>query len=887
MSLGNKNRLLAVFAVITLILGGVVGFVGLTPSHAAPNPGIKVKPSGLVRFDPSGKVLEGPIPLNETGLLSFEWDARGVDIKSGDSFSVNFGEHFSTRVPGVSFPLKVSGKVVGTCVTGADDFVCTFNDEIESVLALHPEGVFGKGKMHINADKETDADHVDMNFNGTVLPVTLPGGGGIVAPPKPPFTPTKFVKFSTGMSEKSTAGNWYIGFSIDELNKVRVEQGLQPIPTDGNPATIVLEDSVGPKQKFRSSGEGVEASLAVKKIDGSTVVLSQIDKNRPVETPGWSLEVEKNAPATYAKVTISGAFESGVNYQLYLPANITDLPAQPGYEYSNSVKVEGMDLSSENSRSFAESFAIDIEMVQNYGLFNVMKSLGGNASGLVPNDTTYRVIAKYRFPDNKTADDYQTNGGPYRYPGTLDADKMGGSVVLELSPGKKGYPKGQLPGETDPVIALLPVGTTVTLEEDVTALPAINGLEWQTPEFKVENKVANTLVIKNQADENVTLTNRAIFTTKQFSIKKVVEGIPAGGANQPFFFKYVCDSGTTGRVQVMADGVAHLVDAHVPASDRCVISEEAEKTVIPGYALVSVPSPIALDMTDANPVADFTNVYTPGAQVSVTKTVEGINEGEILGKAFPFTLECTSGADKFTEKGQVTLGGKWTSKVLPVGSNCTVTEDMAVAQVPGYNLASQPVQVTLAAGTPVAEVAMHNVYKQKVGNIQVTKIANGFETDAERDAKEFPVTVSCLLHDDQTLMLKHGQPQTVTGIPEGDICTISENKAAIEVPGYSLADPVIDQPKITVVEGQDHQVTVTNTYTRNPGSLAIKKVLEVPAGAAFANDTFTINYTCDADGFRDKTVTLANNAQEVINGIPHGTVCTISEVAPDFDGHNK
>lgn len=886
MSLRLLKRPIAAASAVALGLGMLIGVSGLTASHAADNPQITVTPTALVRYDPNGTVIDGPIPLNEIALMKFKWDAVNANPKSGDSFTVNFGEYFRSRVPGGTFPMKIAGKTAATCRVAAESFTCTFTPELDELKVTHPNGINGKGSIQLVAHQETDARTVPMNFNGTAVDVPLPGPeGGIKGRGPSSFKLDPFKKYSTGMSESSTAANWYISFSIDELNKKRAEQGLPPIPTDGTPTTILLEDSLGPKMQFKDIADGQQITLSAATADEKKELVA-LRTVKPVTTPGWSLTYDKNAAGSYASLGITGPFRAATNYTIFMPTAIVG-KAQPGFEYSNSVKIDGMDLVSETSRTFTESFAIDIEMLPGFGEFNILKSLSGNGSGLVDPSATYRVTAKYRFPNDRTVDDFAINGQPYRYPGKLDADRKGGSVVLALSPGKKAYPEGQLPGEAAASVATLPINTTVTLEEDAASLPAIDGVQWQAPEFKVGNDVTNTFTIKDQVDQNVTLTNRALLTTKQFSVKKTVQGVPAGVITEPFVFKYVCDSGIAGRVTVPGDGQVHLVDAQVPAKDNCVISEEPGKTPVPGFVVVDVPAPVTLDMASSNTTAEFTNVYTPAGQVVVTKTVEGIDEGEVAGKAFPFTLECTAGAKTFTEKGAVKLDANWTSKMLPVGAQCTVTEDTDAAAVSGYNLTIAPKQVSIESGKPTVNVVLNNVYSEKVGSIEVTKTANGLASDAERDNKTFPVSVSCLLSDDKVLQLKHGQPQTIENLRAGDICTISEDKAGAEIDGYTLADPVIDNAKITVEEGQTHRVNVTNTYTRDMGSLVISKNVVAPADAVFDGKEFTIAYSC-GQGTDAKTgeVKLTHGQSSApIADIPAGTQCTVTEAEHKVEGY--
>ena len=235
--------------------------------------------------------------------------------------------------------------------------------------------------------------------------------------------------------------------------------------------------------------------------------------------------------------------------------------------------------------------------------------------------------------------------------------------------------------------------------------------------------------------------------------------------------------------------------------------------------------------------------------------------------------------------GVVSNGTSWKSALLPVGSTCTVTEDQVNANVPGYDLAVEEKTVTVTNADLNPTATLENTYTERVGSIQLVKEAVGFATDAERDEKTFPVTVSCLLEEEpRTVNLKHNKPEVIANIREGDICTISEDKAAAEVDGYTLASPVIDQPKVTVVNGQTHRVNVTNTYTQKPASLIITKKLVDPKGAIQAGTTFPITYNCGEGENMSGTVNLAADGQHRVENIPAGRTCTVTETPAEVNG---
>ena len=79
------------------------------------------------------------------------------------------------------------------------------------------------------------------------------------------------------------------------------------------------------------------------------------------------------------------------------------------------------------------------------------------------------------------------------------------------------------------------------------------------------------------------------------------------------------------------------------------------------------------------------------------------------------------------------------------------------------------------------------------------------------------------------------------------------------------------------------EVTVTNTISRDTGSLKITKSFDAN-GSGFAGD-FSIGYDCNDGTSNDGTVTLAAGASQTINGIPTGTECTVSEPSTPTPPH--
>ncbi len=98
--------------------------------------------------------------------------------------------------------------------------------------------------------------------------------------------------------------------------------------------------------------------------------------------------------------------------------------------------------------------------------------------------------------------------------------------------------------------------------------------------------------------------------------------------------------------------------------------------------------------------------------------------------------------------------------------------------------------------------------------------------------------------------------------------------------GYSFGTPSFSpSATVTIPAGSGSSVTVTtnNTLTRDTGSLVIAKTLNNPDGASVPA-SFTVNYDCGA-GYTGQ-VSVGVSSPATVNGIPTGSTCSVTEVAP-------
>ena len=97
----SRSVVTAVVAALAVLLA-VVGLS--SPVSAANNPGIVVSIAELQKADANGNVSDGFVRVGDVVKMSLTWDATGVVLAEGDSFTIELGPSLEAREPR-SFPL--------------------------------------------------------------------------------------------------------------------------------------------------------------------------------------------------------------------------------------------------------------------------------------------------------------------------------------------------------------------------------------------------------------------------------------------------------------------------------------------------------------------------------------------------------------------------------------------------------------------------------------------------------------------------------------------------------------------------------------------------------------------------------------------------------------
>ncbi|WP_296538110.1 DUF5979 domain-containing protein [uncultured Actinomyces sp.] len=859
-------------ALLTLLASMIVPL----QAQAAVNTNVELSGLALVKSDRDGNDFSSEgLTTQDVAKLSYTWDATKTTVTPGDSFSIDLGAHFKNLENPKTVPLNLPyngvSTEVGSCKLTERTMECTFNEKVEELKAAGFKDFKGSGQALLLISQATTATSVDMTVNGSQkVSVRLPGNGGIKGPAARSYTALKFSKVSSVITSASSAMTWEVNFGSDYI-KEQLAKGGSPITSDGQTReTITITDTLGSGMTFSADKSrwylGLRNSAAEPGISGVSLT-SAAGKDLSAKYGDFDLDVDIQGQVATIKVT--GPFAPDSNYRISYPVTFTSQngKAVAGVQYTNAASLDHSEARGEFTRSYTDSFKVTVAMAPGFGGLEVTKTLGGAALDAVDvANTTLPVKVDYVLPG--PAGDY----AGWQTPGTLNADGLSGTAVLNISIGK-----------TNTFQGTFPKGTIVTLSEDTGhASPAPSGYAWGKPVFAVGRTTTNTVTIGDRVSTKVTLSNTADIAKAPgtFQVTKTVVGDGAPAEARDKDFAYTCSDGQSGQVRARGDGTAVQAGVTFPQGTTCTVKEDAESAGIDGYTL-SAPAEQTVTIKDpAEPVATaaFANSYTRDTGAfSIAKSVQGGPQGVANG-SYSFTYTCDGGV-----QGTLSVPGDGTavnSPRIPTGVSCAIVEDAASAAKDGYSVASSLSQdsVTITKDQTVAVTAT-NTYTRDTGTFSVTKSVTGDYAPQAGEAVKVGYTCNDPEATQGTLDVPmDGAAVGGPALPTGTVCTLSEDVASAQREGYAVAT-AYSATTATIVKDQVPNVSVTNTYTRQTGGFSVSKTVEGD-GAKLAPAEFTFEYTCT-----DKVTGQAGSPKQVVvkagqtthvGDVPTGS-CTLTE----------
>ncbi|MFJ7748458.1 DUF5979 domain-containing protein [Arthrobacter sp. NPDC097144] len=411
-----------------------------------------------------------------------------------------------------------------------------------------------------------------------------------------------------------------------------------------------------------------------------------------------------------------------------------------------------------------------------------------------------------------------------------------------------------------------------------------------TASVAVSTILPGAVTIPSGSEATAIVTDTYTFTSGTLAVTKTNTG-EAAGAQGDVTISVVCtldgatvlDTTVTIPAGTLTPEAAEFPNLAVGSS--CTVTETATGETTSVAVTVEGEGTVVVPET-GSVTAALTNSYTfkPGT-LAVRKDIAG----DGAGRQGVVTLQvtCSSGLNQ-----TITIPAGTTDPTteeftgLPAGTTCTVTEtaDGETTEVT-VTTTVDPAggAVTIPAGDGV-EVAYTDTYAVNPGALVVNKSIAGAAAGRQGDVT---LQVSCTLEGavvtEGEFTVTAGATGTVpagtlTGIPEGASCAVTE-----PVTGESTEiGVVVDLPdSVTITAGGTATATVTDTYTENPGSLIVIKV--ITGEAAGNQDAVEVDVLCTLGGqtvFEETSQIPAGETGEVgaeFQNIPPGASCAITE----------
>ena len=293
---------------------------------------------------------------------------------------------------------------------------------------------------------------------------------------------------------------------------------------------------------------------------------------------------------------------------------------------------------------------------------------------------------------------------------------------------------------------------------------------------------------------------------------------------------------------------------------------------------------------------------TDFGNLQLKKTFAGEKNGKDLNadqkKAIHFTVTGPDNYSRTVTYNEFDQDGTYTLSDLPTGTY-QVVESGAEDLYEGYKL-STTYSVTdgkteVTSTTRPAGVTVYNIYSRKTGTLEVTKTVSGLTlTEKQKKALTFTVNGPNGYKTSKTYDQFVNESWKIDDLPLGEY-TVTETNA--DFSGYSRRTTYkvngkdAEKTNVSVTEGQPVSIAIMNTYTRETGSLELKKTFagEKNGKDLNADQKKAIHFTVTGPDNYSRTVTYNEFDQDgtyTLSDLPTGTYQVVESGAEDlYEGY--
>jgi uncharacterized repeat protein (TIGR01451 family) len=468
------------------------------------------------------------------------------------------------------------------------------------------------------------------------------------------------------------------------------------------------------------------------------------------------------------------------------------------------------------------------------------------------------------------------------------------------------------PGNSAQVTNQRVLAGTYTLTESGPAAYELTNLTC-TGATVVNNNGTRTINVADGA--NVTCTYTNTYRTGTLAVDKVISDPNGGyiGGNANFRGTVACTAPDGKTYTWTATQESDWTQANIPVGSVCsIVSEEAPAQSLllngsyswenPQFSnAVTISQGTTAKLTVTNPIkqtfgyiqlskivqpaAGTTGAYTGGAQ-----------------RTFPIAWSCSLGQQQMS--GTVDLAAGKTSDVIkvPVGYTCSATEVKPTEQQGDFpdssyfwlapTISSPVVVAATNTQQQPAQLQVTNTYERRYGSIELAKTVSGPGASTLAPGTKFTLNYDCGGDFTGSRQVAPETPVTVSGLPLGAVCTVTENPvptgSADLAAAYAWGTPTYSAANVVVKTTPD-RLTVDNPTVAIFGQLSLVKKLEGDGASGVPNDAvFKVDVTCNAPAEGQQTnyaatFDLQANVAQTTPNLPVGTSCTVAEQAPTLD----
>ena len=393
-----------------------------------------------------------------------------------------------------------------------------------------------------------------------------------------------------------------------------------------------------------------------------------------------------------------------------------------------------------------------------------------------------------------------------------------------------------------------------------------------------DSKTSGTGSVSKTSTEHSTVTLENMFI-KDVGALKITKALganaPDGAASKKYTFTVTGPDNFSKTVTIEGAGSETLTDL-VPGS--YTVTENLTDAAIDGYDLeVTGGGEVTVEVNEVAGTT-VTNTYTKQkGSLTITKALGDNAPEAAASKSYTFTI---TGPNKYSKEVAIIGAGSVTIDNLEPGTY-RVSESSVSAIIRGYDVVIRGNGEVNVEANAVAEKTVTNTYVEQKGYLNITKaLGEGAPDDAS--SKTYSFTVTGPDNYSNTVEIKAGESQTIGDLKPGKY-TVTENLTGTAIDGYDLE--VTGGGEVTVVGNSTAKTTITNTYTKQTGSLKITKALGANAPESASSKSYTFVIT-GPDNYSKEVAVIGASSVTVDNLVPGNYTVTEVESSAAIDKYD-